>query len=47
MRRARRYSFNQLMDRLTSGVWCVVEMNHGYEFVQVLHRDYGKKTDGK
>lgn len=45
--RARRYSFNQLMDRLTSVVWCVVEVNQGYAFVTIVHRDYGKKTDGK
>jgi hypothetical protein len=43
MREPRRYSFRQLMDRLTTGVWCVVEMNHGYEFVAKIHRDYGKR----
>lgn len=43
MRYPRRYTFNGLMDRLTSGVWCVVEMQHGFEFVTVIHRNYGKK----
>lgn len=43
MRQPRRYNFQGLMDRLTSGVWCVVEMQHGYEFVTVIHRDYGNK----
>lgn len=45
MRTPRRYTFSGLMDRLTSGVYCVVEMQHGYEFLKVIHRDYGKKQE--
>lgn len=47
MRRCLRYTFNELMERLTLPKYCVVKFDHGYEFVQVVHRDYGKKKDGK
>ena len=33
VRHPRRYSFHALMDRLCSGVWCVMEINESYIFV--------------
>jgi hypothetical protein len=41
-RRPHVYSFRALMDRLGSGVWCVMEINDNYVFVAKQHRDYGR-----
>lgn len=42
MRTPQIYSFNSLMIRLTCDAWCVMKMPHGFEFVLLIHRDYGK-----
>lgn len=47
MKRSIQYTFEQLMERLNSPLYCVMEFSNGYAFVRVIHRDYGKKQDGK
>ncbi len=42
MRTPRLYTFDLLMNRLTSKTWCVMHMPHGFEFALLIHRDYGK-----